>query len=145
MRRKSQLTTPTKHMIQECRVAAFRPVAPTHNTAQFYSPPQSTFERSYEVGTNYPVRGGEYIVYVSVFLASIRCNLVAISLVDSISGQRASCVLRCHLHFLTFPLLAVSNPLSAALFPHRKTNPHKTAEIFSRTVNCAFIHEDGKL
>ena len=46
---------------------------------------------------------------------------------------------------LHFPFLAVSNPLSAALFPHRITNPNKTAGIFSRTVDCAFIHEDGKL
>jgi hypothetical protein len=46
---------------------------------------------------------------------------------------------------LQFPLLAGPNPLSAALFPHRITNPHSITEIFSRTVDCAFIHEDGKL
>ena len=132
-------------MIEEYWVAAFRPVAPTHNTAQFYSPPQSTVERSYEVGTNYPGRGREYIIYVSVFLASIGCNLVVISLVDGICGQRPSCVLRCPLHFLTFPLPAVIEPTlgSAVPTPHHKPPPNcrnfllwlSTALPSMRTVN----------
>ena len=124
-RRKSQLTTPTTHTNEKCCVSAFRPVAPTHNTAQCNSSPQSTVERREEAGTTYrgpEVRNGarrsEYVAYVSVFLASIRCNLVVICLTGGICGLEPSCILRCPLRYLTFPLagrpeLALSRPAPA--------------------------------
>jgi len=79
-------------------------------------------------------RRPEYIVYVSVFLASIRCNFVVISLVDGICGQRPSCVLRCPLHFLTFPFAGETEPTlgSAVPTPHHKHTP-----------NCRNFLQDG--
>ena len=94
--------------------------------------------------------GPEYVVCDSAFLASIRCNLVVVGLVDGICDQRPSCALRCPLLFLTFPLavplfLADQNALLAALLPHSTINPHQIAGIFSWTVKSAVNHEDGKL
>ena len=80
-------------------------------------------------------RGAEYIVYVSVFLSSIRCNLVVISLADGICGQRPSCVLRCPLRSLTLPLDGRHEPALGKLAPapHHKPPP-----------NCRNFLPDGR-
>jgi hypothetical protein len=76
----------------------------------------------------------EYIVYVSVFLASIRCNLVVISLVDGICGRWLSCVLRSPLLSLTLPLAGRHEPAlgNTAPAPHIKPPP-----------NCRYFFPDG--
>jgi len=72
---------------------------PPHSTKQCYCPPQSTIERKEEGSKTYRgpafwngARGLEYVVYVSVFLVSIRCNLVVISLINDICDQQSSCL-----------------------------------------------------
>jgi hypothetical protein len=86
-----------------------------------------------------------YVVYVFVFLASIRCNKVVTDFLMAFGAN-------IHLpHYavlfvsLQFPFLAGPNPLSAALLRHRTITAHKIARIFSWTVKSAFIHEEGKL
>jgi len=62
--------------------------------------------------------------------------LVVISLVDGICGQQPSCVLRCPLHFLTFPLPAVIEPTLGSPVP---TPHHKPPQ------NCGNFLQDGGL
>ena len=112
-------------MFEECR-------------AQRYFPAHSNVDRREEAGANYrgpAVLNGaqrlEYAARVSVFLASIGCNLVVIGLVDGICGQRPSCVLRCPLRFLTFPLPGGPEPSpgSPALAPQHNS-PQNCKNLF---------------
>ena len=109
------------------------PPASQHNSTLHRSLPSREVTKSVNITR---ARGREYILYVSVFLASIGCNLVLISLVDSVSGQRPSCVLRCPLHFLTFPLPGGIEPTLGSAVP---TPHHKPPQ------NCGNFLQDGGL
>jgi hypothetical protein len=89
--------------------------------------------------------GLEFVVYVSVFLANIRCNKVVPGLFGGICGQRPSCVLSCPLRFLTFPLAGGSEPSLGNPVPAPHHNDRQIVRIISWMVDSAFIHEDGKL
>jgi len=112
-----------------------RSLPPTtqHNSTLHRRVPSREVTKSAQITRS---RGPEYIVYVSVFLASIGCNLVVISLVDDICGQRPSCLLRCPLHFLTFPLPGGIEPTLGSAVP---TPHHKPPQ------NCGNFLQDGGL
>ena len=118
------------------------PPTAQHSTAQCYSPPKSAIERREEASKTYwgpefwdGARGLKNILYVSVFLVIIRCNLVVISLINDICDQQSFCLLHCPLRFLTFPL---------AGRPETATGRPAPAPHHILTPNCRNFLPDGE-
>jgi len=127
------------HVNEECRAQSY---FTAHNFVERREEASATYRgTTLWNGTNWP----RICLYVSVFLVSIRCNVIVIYPFDSICVQRPSFVLRCPLLFLTFPLAGSPEPLlgSAAPAPHH--NPPQNCKNFLLNGGESFIHEEGKL